>query len=40
LIGDFMSIFLVGWLFFRFIKISGKGVKWVFPSEDQKRRRR
>jgi hypothetical protein len=40
LIGDFLSIFLVGWLFFRFIRISSKGVKWVFPSEDQKRRRR
>jgi hypothetical protein len=40
LIGDFMSIFLAGWLFFRFIKVSSKGVKWVFPSEDQKRRRR
>jgi hypothetical protein len=40
LIGDFMSIFLVGWLFFRFIRVSSKGVKWVFPSEDQKRRRR
>jgi hypothetical protein len=40
LIGDFLSIFLVGWIFFRFIRISGKGVKWVFPSEDQKRRRR
>ena len=40
LIGDFLSIFLVGWLFFRFIRVSSKGVKWVFPSEDQKRRRR
>jgi len=40
LIGDFMSIFLVGWLFFRFIRVGSKGVKWVFPSEDQKRRRR
>jgi hypothetical protein len=40
LIGDFLSVFLVGWIFFRFIRISSKGVKWVFPSEDQKRRRR
>jgi hypothetical protein len=40
LIGDFLSIFLVGWIFFRFLKVSSKGVKWVFPSEDQKRRRR
>jgi hypothetical protein len=40
LIGDFFSVFLAGWIFFRFIRISSKGVKWVFPSEDQKRRRR
>jgi hypothetical protein len=39
LIGDFLSIFLLGWIFFRFIRISSKGVKWVFPSEDQKRKR-
>ncbi len=39
-IGDFMSILLAGYLFFRVIKVSSKGVKWVFPSEEQKRRRR
>jgi hypothetical protein len=39
-IGDFMTIFLAGWLFFRVIRVSSKGVKWVFPSEDQRRRRR
>ena len=38
-IGDFMSIFLAGWLFFRVFKVGSKGVKWVFPSEDRKRRR-
>jgi hypothetical protein len=39
-VGDFMTIFLAGWLFFRVIRVSSKGVKWVFPSEDQRRRRR
>jgi hypothetical protein len=38
LIGDFMSIFLVGWLFFRFIRVSSKGVKWVFPTEKQRKK--
>jgi hypothetical protein len=39
-IGDFMAIFFAGWMFFRVFKVGTKGVKWVFPSEDQKRRRR
>jgi hypothetical protein len=39
LIGNLMSLFLAGWVFYRVVKIGGKGVKWVFPS-DQKRRRR
>lgn len=39
-IGDFMTVFLAGWLFFRVIKVSTKGVKWVFPSDDSRRRRR
>jgi hypothetical protein len=39
LVGEFMSYFLAGWIFFRMIKVSSKGVKWVFPS-DQRRRRR
>lgn len=39
-IGDLVTIFLAGWIFFRIIKVSSKGVRWVFPSEDQRRRRR
>jgi hypothetical protein len=39
-IGEFMSYFLAGWLLFRFVRVSSKGVKWVFPSEDVRRRRR
>jgi hypothetical protein len=38
MIGDFLSVFLVGWILFRFIRISSKGVQWVFPSEKKKRR--
>ncbi len=39
-IGDLMAYFLAGWMLFRLIRISSKGVKWVFPNEDKKRRRR
>lgn len=40
LIGDLMTYFLAGWLFFRVIKVSSKGVRWVFPSDNRGRRRR
>jgi hypothetical protein len=40
LIGELVTFFLAGWILFRVVKISTKGVKWVFPSEDQRRRRR
>ena len=39
LIGELMSYFLAGWIFYRIVRVGGKGVKWVFPT-DQKRRRR
>jgi hypothetical protein len=39
-VGDFMSLFLAGWLLFRFVRVTSKGVKWVFPSDDPRRRRR
>jgi hypothetical protein len=39
-IGDLMTYFLAGWLFFRVAKVSSKGVRWVFPSESRQRRRR
>src|SRR5215212_3962459 len=38
LIGELMSYFLAGWVFFRIVRVGGRGVKWVFPT-DQKRRR-
>ena len=40
LIGDLMTYFLAGWLFFRVAKVSSKGVRWVFPAETRQRRRR
>jgi hypothetical protein len=40
LIGNLMSVFLAGWIFYRVVKIGGKGVKWVFPNEPRQRRRR
>ena len=39
LIGDLMTYFLAGWLFFRVAKVSSKGVRWVFPSDNRRRRR-
>lgn len=39
-IGDLMAVVLAGWMLFRLVRVSSKGVRWVFPSEDQKRRRR
>ena len=39
-IGPFLQIFLAGWLIYRIAKISGKGAKWLFPSEEQQRKRR
>ncbi len=39
-LGNFMYVFLAGWMLFRVIKVSSKGVRWVFPSEDRRRRRR
>jgi hypothetical protein len=40
LIGDLMTYFLAGWLFFRVAKVSSKGIRWVFPSDSRQRRRR
>jgi hypothetical protein len=40
LIGDLMTYFLAGWLFFRVAKVGSKGVRWVFPSDTRQRRRR
>ncbi len=39
-VGEIMSYVLGGWLLFRFVRVSSKGVKWVFPSDDPRRRRR
>lgn len=39
-LGNFMYIFLAGWMLFRVVKVSSRGVRWVFPSEDRRRRRR
>ena len=39
LIGNLMTFFLAGWILFRVVRITGKGVRWVFPSEPKRRRR-
>jgi hypothetical protein len=40
LIGELVTFFLAGWVLFRVVRVSSKGVRWVFPSEDQRQRRR
>jgi len=40
IIGDLMTYFLAGWLFFRVGKVSSKGIRWVFPQDNRQRRRR
>ncbi len=39
-VGNLMAVFLAGWMFFRVIRVSSKGVRWLFPSDDPRRRRR
>ena len=39
-VGELMSYFLAGWVMFRVVRVAGRGVKWVFPTEDKKHRRR
>jgi hypothetical protein len=38
-VGELMSYMLAGWVFYRVIKMGGKGVKWIFPSEPKHKRR-
>jgi hypothetical protein len=38
-VGELMSYMLAGWVFYRIIKMGGKGVKWIFPSEPKHKRR-
>lgn len=40
IIGDLMTYFLAGWLFFRVGKVSSKGIRWVFPQDKRQRRHR
>ena len=40
IIGDLMTYFLAGWLFFRVGKVSSKGLRWVFPQDKRQRRHR
>ena len=40
LVGELMTYFLAGWVLFRIVRVGGKGIQWVFPSESQKRKRR
>jgi len=39
-IGELMSYFLAGWVMYRVVRVGSRGVKWVFPTEDKKHKRR
>jgi hypothetical protein len=39
-LGNLMTVFLAGWVLYRVLRVTGKGVRWVFPSEQRGRRRR
>ena len=36
IIGSFMQVFLAGMIFYRLIRIGGRGAKWLFPENDPK----
>jgi hypothetical protein len=38
-LGNFMAVFLAGWMMYRVIRVASKGVRWVFPSEQRVRHR-
>jgi hypothetical protein len=38
-IGAIMQVFLMGWMMFRVVRVGGKGVRWLFPSEEKRKRR-
>jgi hypothetical protein len=38
-VGELMSYMLAGWVLYRIVKMGGKGVKWIFPSEPKHKRR-
>jgi len=38
-VGELMSYMLAGWVFYRIVRMGGKGVKWIFPSEPKHKRR-
>ena len=40
ILGNLMTFFLAGWLLYRVVRVSSKGIRWVFPSEDSRRKRR
>lgn len=39
-IGVVMQIFLVAWLFYRVVRVGGRGARWLFPQQNSRRRRR
>jgi hypothetical protein len=38
-VGAIMQVFLMGWMMYRVVRVGGKGVRWLFPSEEKRKRR-
>ncbi|MCC6314262.1 MAG: hypothetical protein IT337_09625 [Thermomicrobiales bacterium] len=39
-IGSLMQVFIVCWMLYRIVRVGGRGVRWVFPSNTNNKRRR
>lgn len=39
-LGPLMTLFLAGWVLFRIVRVFGRVARWVYPSENSRRRRR
>jgi hypothetical protein len=39
-LGPLMTLFLAGWILFRIVRVFGRVARWVYPSENSRRRRR
>ena len=39
-LGNLMSIFIAAWIIYRIARVGGKGARWLFPSDQELRRRK
>lgn len=39
-VGSIFQIFIIAWMLYRIVRVSGKGVSWLFPDPNGRKRRR